>query len=374
MIRSRHLCVSGRFRSRSPSIETTKYAHRRSVETTWVADQLLTWFDRHGRKHLPWRTCKTPYRVWVSEVMLQQTQVATVIPYFEAFIARFPDIDSLATANRDEVLHLWTGLGYYARARNLHRAAQRANGALPDTVEGLTNLPGIGRSTAGAILAIGFGRRAVILDANVKRVLARFHAVRGDPGRPATERALWRHAEMHTPNRRASDYAQAIMDFGATHCRRSKPLCSVCPLSDSCLAYARNLQHVLPERRRRKTLPVRTVRVLLLVDTEGACLLEQRPDDGIWGGLWSLPEIPMEDDAEARAGQWATDIASIETLSTFRHSFTHFHLDVTPHLLRVRRRADIVSDADRYVWFAHADERKLGLSAVAVRLLARVVA
>ena len=297
--------------------------------------------------------------------MLQQTQVATVIPYFERFVERFPDIDSLAAAERDEVLHLWTGLGYYARARNLHRAARLANGALPDTAAGLTSLPGIGRSTAAAILAIGFGQRAVILDANVKRVVTRLHALQGSS---ASESSLWRHADAHTPAEHAGDYAQAIMDFGATHCRRSKPLCPACPLSDRCLAHAHNLQHVLPEPRRKKPLPVRTVRVLLLVDANGACLLERRPDSGVWGGLWSFPEVPVEEDAAACAREWAAEIESSETLPAFRHSFTHFHLQVIPQRLRIRRRTDVVHDADRYAWFVPGEERKLGLSAVAVRL------
>ena len=336
-------------------------------DATSVAVLLLAWYERHGRKNLPWRSCKSPYRVWLSEVMLQQTQVATVIPYFERFIARFPDIESLAAGDRDEVLHLWTGLGYYARARNLHRAARLADGALPDTAAGLTALPGIGRSTAAAILAIGFGRRAVILEANVKRVLTRLHALQGES---ASEKSLWQHADTHTPAQHAGDYAQAIMDFGAMHCRRSKPLCSTCPLSTRCLASAQNLQHVLPEPRRRKTLPVRAVRVLLLIDDDGACLLERRPDDGVWGGLWSLPELPAEDDAAARVREWAVEVESDETLPPFRHSFTHFHLDITPQRLRIHRRTDAVHDADRYAWFTPADERRLGLSAVAVRLLA----
>ena len=299
--------------------------------------------------------------------MLQQTQVATVVPYFERFVARFTTIQSLAAADRDEVLHLWTGLGYYARARNLHRAARLANGALPSTAAELTSLPGIGRSTAAAIMAIGFGQRAVILDANVKRVVTRLHALQG---RAASESALWRHADALTPAEQAGDYAQAIMDFGATHCRRSRPLCATCPLSDRCLAYAQNLQHVLPEARRKKPLPVRAVRVLLLLDANGACLLERRPDSGVWGGLWSLPEVSAEDDAAARAREWGAEIESNETLPAFRHSFTHFHLEVTPQRLRVRRRLDVVHDTDRYAWFAPDDKRKFGLSAVAVRLLA----
>lgn len=301
--------------------------------------------------------------------MLQQTQVATVIPYFERFMQRFPDIGSLAAGDRDEVLHLWTGLGYYARARNLHRASRLANGALPATASGLIALPGIGRSTAGAILAIGFGQRAVILDANVRRVLTRLHALQGSA---ASERTLWKHAEEHTPAERAGDYAQAVMDFGATHCRRASPLCDGCPLSSRCLAYAKNLQDVLPAPRPKKTLPVRSVRILLLVDAEGAVLLERRPDPGVWGGLWSPPEMPMEADVAARGHQWGAERDSFQTLPAVRHSFTHFHLDITPHVMRVGRRADIVSESDRYVWFTPNDDRRLGLSALAVRLLAGI--
>ena len=345
-------------------MQTAKGLHQGNA--TSVADRLLAWYQRHGRRNLPWRTRITPYRVWVSEVMLQQTQVATVIPYFERFMQRFPNIDSLAAGERDEVLHLWTGLGYYARGRNLHRAAQITNGALPDTAAGLMALPGIGRSTAAAILAIGFGQRAVILDANVKRVLTRLHALRG---RSATEKSLWQHAGRHTPARNAGDYAQAIMDFGATHCRRSKPICSACPLSDQCLAHARNLQHVLPAPRPRKTLPVRAVHVLLLLDAEGAVLLERRPDGGVWGGLWSPPEMPTKADVAARGREWGAE-PNVKTMPVVRHSFTHFHLDITPHLMRARHRANIVSDSDRHVWFTRDDERRLGLSAVAVRLLA----
>lgn len=350
-------------------MNTTKRASRSPGDPNRVADRLLAWYQRHGRKDLPWRVRITPYRVWVSEVMLQQTQVATVIPYFERFVERFPDIEALAAGDRDEVLHLWTGLGYYARARNLHRAARLANGALPDTATGLMALPGIGRSTAAAILAIGFGQRAVILDANVKRVLTRLHALQG---RFANEGSLWQHADTHTPSEHAGDYAQAIMDFGATHCRRSNPLCNQCPLSSRCLAYARNLQHVLPAPRPRKTLPVRAVRVLLLVDAEGAVLLERRPDGGVWGGLWSPPELPMEADVAAKGLEWGAEGDSHRTLPPVRHSFTHFHLDITPHLMHADRRVDLVSDSDRYVWFTPNDKRRLGLSAVAVRLLAGI--
>ena len=201
---------------------------------TWFAERLLGWYGVNGRRSLPWRESPTPYRVWVSEVMLQQTQAATAIPYFERFMARFPSLQSLAEAERDEVLQLWSGLGYYARARNLHRAARLARDGLPDTLTGLRALPGIGRSTAGAILAIAFGRRAAILDGNAKRALARFHGIAGFPGARDVERELWRRAEAHTPATRAGDYAQALMDFGTTLCRRRRPGCAQCPAAARC--------------------------------------------------------------------------------------------------------------------------------------------
>lgn len=336
---------------------------------TWLSERLLEWFDQHGRRDLPWQTGKTPYRVWVSEVMLQQTQVTTVAPYFERFIERFADVEALAAAKQDEVLHHWTGLGYYARARNLHRAARQMDGALPDSLEGLMALPGIGRSTAGAILSIGFGRSATILDGNVKRVLARFYALPGYPGERETQQALWSHAQDHTPAQRAGDYAQAIMDFGATHCRRTDPLCSGCPLSPRCRAYAQGLQNSLPAPRPKKTLPVRAARMFLLIDANGACLLERRPEEGIWGGLWSPPERSMGTDVEAFSREWDVEVERSAAAPTFRHSFTHFHLDVTPHYLWVRDRPNEIRDVDRYVWYLPGQNQKLGLSAMAVKLL-----
>src|SRR5690606_6541720 len=206
------------------------------------AQRVLVWFDQHGRKHLPWQQGITPYRVWLSEIMLQQTQVATVIPYFERFIARFPDVQSLAAAPIDDVLHLWTGLGYYARARNLHRCAQTIvrdyGGEFPASVAALSELPGIGRSTAGALASIAHQQRAAILDGNVKRVLARHHAIDGWPGTTQTLSQLWQFAEQHTPDKRSDHYTQAMMDLGATVCTRSKPACDHCPVADSCIAYA----------------------------------------------------------------------------------------------------------------------------------------
>jgi len=257
------------------------------------ADTLLAWFDTHGRHDLPWQHPRTPYRVWISEIMLQQTQVSTVVPYFERFLQRFPDVHSLAAAAQDDVLALWSGLGYYARARNLHRAAQhiveRHDGKFPTTLEAWLALPGIGRSTAGAILAQAFEQRQPILDGNVRRVLARYHAIDGWPGDRAVQDQLWKRAEAATPHRRIADYTQAIMDLGATVCTRT-PRCNQCPLSTGCGAHRLGRTADFPGRRPRKTLPVRLTAMLVLRDENGRILLVRRPPTGIWGGLWSLPE------------------------------------------------------------------------------------
>ena len=268
----------------------------------WFSRHLLAWFDGHGRKDLPWQRNPTPYRVWVSEIMLQQTQVQTVIPYYERFMARFPDVSSLALADLDEVLHLWTGLGYYARGRNLHRAAiqiRQSGGVFPSTREGLEALPGVGRSTAAAVLALAFGERAAILDGNVKRVLCRFHAVEGDIRRSSTVRELWEHAESHTPERRLADYTQAIMDLGATVCARRTPKCDSCPLAGRCKALAHGRAGEFPQRRRARAKPVRKARMYVIATPAGACLLERRSARGVWGGLWTPPQrgadcTPME--------------------------------------------------------------------------------
>jgi len=251
---------------------------------------VLAWYDSHGRRHLPWQQDTTPYRVWISEIMLQQTQVSTVIPYYERFLQRFPDVQALAAAPIDEVLHLWTGLGYYARARNLHKAAQllveRFDGEFPETVEEVAGLPGIGRSTAGAILSLSRQQRAVILDGNVKRVLSRFHAV-GDTG-SAQEKILWQHAEAHTPQKRVHHFNQVMMDLGATVCTRAKPACLLCPLQSHCAALKEGEPTAYPAKKAARAVPEKSTTLLVLLNAEGEVLLEQRPPAGIWGGLWSF--------------------------------------------------------------------------------------
>ncbi len=337
--------------------------------------RVLDWFDAHGRKRLPWKENPTPYRVWVSEIMLQQTQVATAIPYYERFVARFPDLMSLADADLGEVLGLWAGLGYYARARHLHRAARivrdRHGGAMPLDSAVLQALPGIGRSTAGAILALAAGQRQPILDGNVKRLLARFATVAGWPGQPRVLAALWELAERYTPVERVVDYTQAVMDLGAMICTPRRPHCEDCPLADGCVAHARGRELDYPAPKPRRELPVRAMRMLLLRGAEDEVLLEHRPPVGIWGGLWGFPECPLEVDI----ADWCRERLGLEvTVGTpwkvLRHSFSHFHLDITPAPAAVTGSGGMVMEGERFVWYntRHPDDR--GVAAPARRLLA----
>ena len=334
--------------------------------------RLLDWFDQHGRKDLPWQHPITPYRVWLSEVMLQQTQVATVIPYFERFVSAFPTVQHLAEAELDRVLHLWTGLGYYARARNLHRAAQRVldehGGELPSTHEALEALPGIGRSTAGAILSIAFETPTPILDGNVKRVLARFAAVEGWPGQGAVQKQLWALSEQYTPAERCAEYTQAIMDLGATLCRRGKPDCARCPLNQACVAFQQGEPQRYPEPRPKKVLPVKQCWMLIVQDAQGRVLLQQRPPAGLWGGLWCLPQFESRAELQRQLGE--PQSRSGKRLPAFRHTFSHFHLDIQPLKLPLEAwSVDRVCQADE-VWFDPQQPAELGLAAPVQRLLA----
>lgn len=315
----------------------------------FFAPRVLDWFDDHGRKDLPWQQHTSPYRVWISEIMLQQTQVATVIPYFNRFMSRFPDIESLANAAIDEVLHLWTGLGYYARARNLHKTAgvivDSYRGEFPDSVSGLMELPGIGRSTAGAIASIAMGIRAPILDGNVKRVLARHFGVEGWPGHTRTAKHLWALAETLTPNERVADYTQAIMDLGATRCTRSKPGCTECPLQKTCVADAQNDHARYPGKKPKKSLPVRQTLFLIPRNPAGQILLQRRPDQGIWGGLWSFIELSPDDEVN----NWCEDnlgqgIKSLAPLKPLRHTFSHYHLDIQAVVIEVEKTIFSIAD------------------------------
>jgi A/G-specific adenine glycosylase len=337
---------------------------------TDFAARVLQWYDQHGRKDLPWQNTDDPYRVWVSEIMLQQTQVQTVIPYYQRFMRRFPDIVSLAGAGLDEVLQHWSGLGYYARGRNLHRAAgiirDRYDGRFPATIEALSELPGIGRSTAGAILALTFGQRHAILDGNVKRVLARHAAVDGWPGKTAVARKLWRLAEARTPTARVGDYTQAMMDLGATLCARSKPACATCPVQSDCAAFACGEAARFPGRKPKKDKPRRSTTMVLAV-ADGAIYLERRPASGIWGGLWSLPEV-------SDVGDWCAERLDAEVVSTerwgaLRHSFSHYDLDIAPVVVRIDAVSRKVADSDDSTWYRPGDVPPGGIAAPVMKLI-----
>ncbi|MGM0834339.1 A/G-specific adenine glycosylase [Halomonas qinghailakensis] len=337
--------------------------------------RLLTWFDQYGRHDLPWQSPRSAYRVWVSEIMLQQTQVTTVIPYFKRFMTRFPTLEALANAPQDDVLHLWTGLGYYARARNLHKAAQVAFAAygeeLPtDSVETLMALPGIGRSTAGAIIAQSADKQAAILDGNVKRSLTRLHAIAGWPGKPAIERSLWALAEYYTPDTRLADYTQAIMDFGATLCKRSKPDCPICPFNDACRAYAEGEPQRYPESKPKKALPTRDTIMLMLQDSQGRVWLEQRPPSGLWGGLWSLPQFERHGELNDWLADHVVSPKRHAPLPSFTHTFSHFRLSITPQPVSCDRLSGVREGG---VWYDINHPPALGLAAPVKSLLSQLV-
>jgi A/G-specific adenine glycosylase len=341
---------------------------------TAVAPRLLAWFDVHGRHDFPWQQHRSPYSVWVSEIMLQQTQVGTVIPFYRRFIRRFPTLDALAAAQLDDVLNSWSGLGYYARARNLWRTArivvEQHRGELPTEFEALHALPGIGRSTAGAILAQAHDQRWPILDGNVKRVLARFHAVAGWSGEPRVAKELWLYAEAHTPHERVADYTQAIMDLGATLCARSRPACTVCPLASDCAAAQSGTQALYPTPRPKRARTQRHVAVLVIRDPEGRVLLERRPARGIWGGLYSLPELAGEDSPrEWCARMLGAAVAAERLLETIEHAFTHFDLDLTPRLLDLAGAPSVVADRDDWHWCRPGSELGVGVPAPVAVLL-----
>lgn len=333
------------------------------------AERLLAWFDVHGRHDLPWKMPRSAYRVWVSEVMLQQTQVVTVIDYFNRFMARFPELDELAAAPLDDVLALWSGLGYYARARNLHAAARvMAAQGIPDSLAHWLALPGVGASTAAAIMAQAFDAPATILDGNVKRVMARHAGIDSPIEQAATIQALYSVAKRHTPNTRLADYTQAIMDLGATVCTRAQANCAVCPVSTDCVAHKTNRVTELPARRARKPIPTRQAVFLQLEDEAGRLLLIRRPPTGIWGGLWCLPECAPTgtDDATALLNaDWAAARAAVLSqcsltarseavqVAEFEHRFTHYHLSARIERILVAALAGGVDSNQR--WCAHAE-------------------
>jgi len=336
------------------------------------ANRLLQWHRQHGRHDLPWQKNRSLYRVWVSEVMLQQTQVATVIPYFERFMQSYKDADALAEATLDDVLLHWAGLGYYSRARNLHKAAvlisHEHQGEFPTDYDDVLALPGIGPSTAGAILAQALGQRHAILDGNVKRVLTRYKAVEGWPGKPVIEKLLWQLAETFTPEHDVANFTQAIMDLGATVCKRSSALCDGCPLQTDCQAYQTGRVTELPTKKPKKALPVRKKRFLIIRNEQGELLMEKRPPTGIWGGLWSLPELAMDQSVDESVQQyWQLNVRNTSDLAVFRHTFSHFHLDITPCEVQIEPAMCTIADDGQYQW--KADISRLALAAPVNNLL-----
>jgi A/G-specific adenine glycosylase len=332
------------------------------------SERLLEWFATHGRHHLPWQENPTAYRVWVSEVMLQQTQVITVIPYYERFMARFPDVESLAAAPLDEILHLWTGLGYYARARNLHACASavvRDHGAaFPSQLAALMALPGIGRSTAGAILALSGGQRHPILDGNVKRVLARAFGIAGDPSSKLVNAALWAQSEACTPTSQVAQYTQAIMDLGATVCVRAQPACTLCPLNAGCVAAREGRQAELPGRKQNRVRPSRETTLLIAhtgLDGSIAVLVERRPASGLWGGLWSPPQFASEREAlDWCRREIGAPCAQSQALPPIDHAFTHFDLRLKPLSVRCQPTTGVRDGADR-LWYPIEAPPRIGL-------------
>ena len=340
---------------------------------TSFAAKLIAWQKRHGRHDLPWQGTRDPYPIWVSEVMLQQTQVATVIPYYRRLLARFPSVESLAQAPLDEVLTLWSGLGYYSRARNLHRAARiirgEHGGKFPPRFNDVVALPGIGRSTAAAICAFAFGERRAILDGNVKRVLTRYYGVRGYPGDKRVEESLWRKAESLLPKQHVAAYTQGLMDLGAAVCTRRQPRCSSCPLATGCVAHGKGLTGRIPAPRPKKALPHRQT-VMLVLQHAGEVLLEKRPAAGIWGGLWCFPEAaPGDDVGKLCAQRFGASVGAAQPLPAFAHGFTHFQLSIRPQRLRVVRLAPHAAEPG-HVWLSVEEAKAAAVPTPVKRILA----
>lgn len=339
---------------------------------------VIDWQKQHGRHALPWQNTRDAYRIWLSEIMLQQTQVTAVLPYYQKFLTRFPTVESLAGASSEAVMALWSGLGYYTRARNLLRCAQcvteQYDGRFPEDPELLAGLPGIGRSTAAAIAAFAYGKRAAILDGNVKRVFARVFGVDGYPGAKAVEDQLWRRAVALLPLADMESYTQGLMDLGATLCVRGKPACDRCPLAQRCVALATGRTSELPVRKPKKAVPEKETMMLVITEADDV-LLQQRPDSGIWGGLLSLPELPLSPDALAfdKAVTAAVKpfgmIAACRQLHPFSHVFTHFKLHISPYQIMLKQRRELVS-ASNYVWYPIAELTEAPLPAPVKKLLA----
>jgi len=337
------------------------------------ARRLIAWQKKHGRHDLPWQRTRDAYRIWLSEIMLQQTQVSTVVPYYERFLAAFPDVSALAAAPIDRVLELWSGLGYYRRAHHLHEAARaivaQHGGQFPRDAEAIATLPGVGRSTAAAIAAFAFGERSAILEGNVKRVLARHRGVDGYPGAPKVQAKLWSIAESLLPPDEIGTYTQALMDLGATVCTRAAPRCNACPVASDCVALATDRVATLPSPRPTKVRPMRAVRVLL-VEHAGTILLEKRPAVGIWGGLWSLPELePGEDVARHCTARYSASVVVGDELDPIEHGFTHYQLTMHPQRVAVRAWP-ARAEAPGMLWLTREDALAAALPAPIRKLLA----
>jgi A/G-specific adenine glycosylase len=347
--------------------------HKISTDTHSFSQRILNWFDQHGRKDLPWQLRKSAYSVWISEIMLQQTQVTTVIPYYQKFMQRFPNIGALASAEQDEVLHHWTGLGYYARARNLHRAAklimQEFAGVFPTAIEQVMRLPGIGRSTAAAILSLAQRQHHSILDGNVKRVLGRYAAIEGWPGNKVVESQLWELADRLTPATRTDDYNQAMMDMGATLCTRSSPACTRCPVSADCQGFLLGRPKDFPGKKVKKTIPVRSTFMLIPVWQDKA-LVYKRPPTGIWGGLWGFYQIDTLENLEQQTHELSLGHFKVKFLVPFRHTFSHFHLDIQPLLLELDTppQQNQVHE-NQHLWYDLSTPSEIGLAAPTLQLL-----
>ncbi|WP_058519870.1 A/G-specific adenine glycosylase [Legionella tucsonensis] len=334
---------------------------------------LLQWHALYGRNNLPWQLPRTPYRVWISEIMLQQTQVQTVIPYFERFMQQFPNINTLAQANDDEVLSLWSGLGYYSRARNLHQTAkivvQHHGGVLPDNYQLLKELPGIGPSTAAAIASQAFNQPIAILDGNVKRVLTRFFMIKGYPEQAQVKKTLWELANSCMPNENCANYTQAIMDLGSLCCTPKNPNCHNCPLQNSCLALKYEEQHLYPTKKVKKTIPIQYQQFLVLYNEQNSIYLEKKPPAGLWGGLWCLPSLDKED-CPLNFIRLNYDLSgeAPRQLMTFKHRFSHFHLEINALSIKIKTLGNILSEKQGQ-WFAKEQINSLGLARPTSKIL-----
>lgn len=355
------------------------------------AEKLLAWFDQHGRHDLPWQGSGA-YGVWLSEIMLQQTQVTTVLPYYAKFIADFPTVIDLANSNEEQVMANWAGLGYYNRARNLHRTAKiirdEYDGEFPAIFDDVLALPGVGRSTAGAILTQAFGQRHAILDGNVKRILARQFMASGWTGSSKTQKVLWQYAENLLPEgkliERMADYTQASMDLGALLCRRKQPLCGECPVSQSCRAYQQNRVANFPEPKLKSTKPVKHT-IMLLCQHNNETLLYKRPPAGVWPSLWSLPEISLDGKADENtasdfAQQWLLDNelshVDLQFLPPFRHTFSHYHLDIIPIIAQLANKPNTlaVHEQNPKLWYNITEIKKPAMPAPVSKLLTQKTA